>query len=116
MAPSGELIPGDIRVLRELPSPSPLRPLLRKGLADEQLLQLWLPAPRFAVMSSAGVLEVIRRRPIDLLQVRQHPCRYTVLFIVVYVVLDANITFGSLQPPNALRCAHCYYESFQHLI
>ena len=70
VAPSGELIPGDIKVLRELPAASPLKPLLRKGLADEPMLQLLLPAPRFAVMSTAGVLEVIRRRPIDLLQAR----------------------------------------------
>ena len=49
---------------------SALQPLLVGGLADEALAQVWLPPPRFAVMSTAGVLEVTRRRPLEVLKVR----------------------------------------------
>ena len=49
---------------------SALQPLLGGGLADEALAQVWLPPPRFAVMSTAGVLEVTRRRPLEVLKVR----------------------------------------------
>jgi hypothetical protein len=70
VASNPELLPGEVRHLALLPQPSPFSPLLHKGLADESLLQLWLPAPRFAVMSAGGVLELTRRRPIDVLRVR----------------------------------------------
>jgi hypothetical protein len=62
-------IPGQIKVIAELPQWSPFQPLLGRGLADEATLQLWLPPPRFAVMSTSGVLEVIRKRPLEVLKV-----------------------------------------------
>lgn len=62
-------IPGQIKVIKELPQRSPFQPLLQRGLADEALQQLWLPPPRFAIMSTSGVLEITRNRPINILRV-----------------------------------------------
>jgi hypothetical protein len=63
-------IPGEVKIIEELPQRSAFSPFLRSGLADEALQQLWLPPPRFAVMSTSGVLEVTRRRPLEVLKVR----------------------------------------------
>ena len=70
VADAAAYIPGEIKVIEELPQASPFSPLLAKGLADEALRQLWLPPPRFAVMSTSGVLTVARRRPLEVLKAR----------------------------------------------
>lgn len=69
VAPGAELLPGDVRALREIPAHSPLKPLLRRGLADEATLQLLTPAPQFVAMSNVGIVTFTRRRPLDVLKV-----------------------------------------------
>ena len=65
-------VPGEVKVIEQLPQRSAFSPFLAKGLADEAMQQLWLPPPRFAVMSTSGVLEVTRRRPLEVLKVSRH--------------------------------------------
>jgi hypothetical protein len=69
IADAAAYIPGQVKVITELTQHSPFKPLLLRGLADEALQQLWLPPPRFAVMSTSGVLEVTRKRPLEILRV-----------------------------------------------
>lgn len=77
VAPAAELLPGDVRTLREIPATSPLKPLLSCGLADEATLQLIMPPPQFVAMSNVGIVTFTRRRPIDVLKARscaRAPC------------------------------------------
>lgn len=62
-------LPGEVNVIAEVPQSSVYAPLLALGLCDEAQVQVLLPPPRFVVMSTAGVLEVTQRRPLEILQV-----------------------------------------------
>lgn len=62
-------IPGDACALVPVPLTTPFDTLGTLALHDELHTQVVLPAPRFVLVSTAGVLEVDKLRPVDVLQV-----------------------------------------------
>ena len=56
-------------VISSLPQVSELGPESPAvGLQNELVTQIFQPAPRFALISTGGVAELVKRRPVDVLQ------------------------------------------------
>jgi len=61
-------VPGEACAIASSPQPSALGPEVQTAGAQEELIaQLFLPASRYVLISTAGVVELEKRRPIDVL-------------------------------------------------
>ncbi|KAF5829261.1 Non-repetitive/WGA-negative nucleoporin C-terminal-domain-containing protein [Dunaliella salina] len=61
-------VPGEACAIASSPQPSALGPEVQTAGAQEELIaQLFLPASRYVLISTAGVVELEKRRPIDIL-------------------------------------------------
>jgi len=61
-------IPGETCAIEAAPLRSALGPESNRGMQDELFTQVFNPPPRFVLISTAGVIELEKRRPIDILQ------------------------------------------------